>query len=156
MNLAGEFTVNAPRDAVFRALQDANSFIRFVDGVHDLKEIDSTHYEANFETTIAYMKFKFLVIVELARVQEPSEIEASIEGRPIGLIGRLSAKSLTVLKDEGSETKVTYSVDSALTGKLGSIGQPVLRAKAKQLEKQFAERLRAAFAPAAENMREAR
>jgi carbon monoxide dehydrogenase subunit G len=102
------------------------------------------------------MKFKFLVIVDLARVQEPSEIEAKIEGRPIGLIGRLSAKSLTVLKDAGYETKVTSSVDSALTGKLGSLGQPVLRAKAKQMEKQFAERLRAAFAPAAENEREAR
>ena len=33
--------------------------------------------------------------------------------------------------------------------KLGSLGQPVLRSKAKELERQFAERMRAAFAPAA-------
>jgi hypothetical protein len=36
-------------------------------------------------------------------------------------------------------------VDAALTGKLGSLGQPVLRAKAKEMERQFAERIRAAF-----------
>ena len=33
-----------------------------------------------------------------------------------------------------------------LTGKLGSIGEPVLKAKAKDMEKQFTQRLLAAFA----------
>jgi carbon monoxide dehydrogenase subunit G len=45
-----------------------------------------------------------------------------------------------------SKTKINYSVESSLTGKPGSIGQPVLRSKAKAMERQFAERLRAAFA----------
>ena len=134
MNVSGEFTVNAPRDVVFKTLRDAQSFVRFVDGVHDLKEIDPTHYEAVFET------------VEVTRVEEPSEIEAKIEGTPLGVVGRLTAKSITKLEDVGNETKVTYSVESTLAGKLGSIGQPVLRSKAKDMEKQFALRLRAAYA----------
>jgi carbon monoxide dehydrogenase subunit G len=33
-----------------------------------------------------------------------------------------------------------------LTGKLGSLGQPVLKSKAREMEKQFAARLAAAFA----------
>jgi carbon monoxide dehydrogenase subunit G len=41
---------------------------------------------------------------------------------------------------------VSYSIDSTLAGKLGSIGQPVLKSKAKDMEKKFTERLRAAFA----------
>jgi uncharacterized protein len=41
---------------------------------------------------------------------------------------------------------VSYEVDAALTGKLGSLGQPVLRAKAKEMERRFTERMRAAFA----------
>ena len=49
---------------------------------------------------------------------------------------------------------MSYSVESTLAGKLGSIGQPVLRAKAKDMEKQFANRLRAAFAPAAPEERD--
>jgi uncharacterized protein len=146
MNVSGEFTVNAPRDVVFRTLREANSFMRFVDGVHDLKEIDPTHYEAVFETQVAYLKFKFNVTVEVTRTEEPSEIEAKIEGTPLGVVGRLTAKSITRLEDAGTETKINYSVESTLTGKLGSIGQPVLRSKAKAMERQFAERLRAAFA----------
>jgi uncharacterized protein len=143
MKVTGGFTVNAPRDVVYR---DATLFVQFVDGVDELKEIDSNRYEALFETKVAYLKFKFRVIVELTRVNEPSEIEARIEGAPLGVVGRLTAISSTKLEEAGSETEVTYTVDSVLAGKLGSIGQPVLRAKAKEMEKQFAVRLRAAFA----------
>jgi carbon monoxide dehydrogenase subunit G len=146
MNVSGEFTVNAPRETVFASLRDARSFVRFVDGVRDLKEIDPTHYEATFETKVAYMKFKFAVTVEITRVEEPSAIEARIEGTPLGVVGRLTAKSVTRLEDAGNETKVSYSVESTLAGKLGSIGAPVLRAKAKDMEKEFAKRLSAAFA----------
>lgn len=149
MNVSGEFTVKAPRAAVFAALRDAQSFVRFVDGVHDLKEIDPTHYEATFETKVAYMKFKFAVTVEVTRIEEPSAIEAKIEGTPLGVVGRLTAKSITRLEDAGAETKVSYSVESTLAGKLGSIGAPVLRSKAKDMEKEFAKRLSAAFAPGA-------
>ena len=86
MNVSGEFTVNAPRDGVFRTLRDPSSFVRFVDGVSDLKEIDPTHYEAVFETKVAYLKFKFAVTVEVTRMDEPSVIEAKIEGTPLGAL----------------------------------------------------------------------
>jgi hypothetical protein len=51
---------------------------------------------------------------------------------------------------------VTYSVDATLAGKLGSIGQGVLHAKAKDMEMEFAERSRAAFVPVATGTAEAR
>ena len=146
MNVSGEFTVGAPRQQVFAALRDAQSFVRFVDGVRDLTEIDPTHYAATFETKVAYLKFKFAVTVEITRIEEPSILEAKIEGTPFGVVGRLTAKSHTKLEDAGDQTKVTYSVESTLAGKLGSLGQPVLRAKAKEMEKEFAKRLSAAFA----------
>ena len=50
------------------------------------------------------------------------------------------------LREAGDETVIAYSIDSMLAGKLGSIGQPVLKAKAKEMEKKFTERLRAEFA----------
>ena len=42
------------------------------------------------------------------------------------------------MTEAGDETKVVYAVESTLAGKLGSIGQPVLRSKAKDMEKVFA------------------
>ncbi|MFL5041907.1 MAG: CoxG family protein [Xanthobacteraceae bacterium] len=148
MKLTGEIIVRAPREKVFAALRDARFFVSCIDGVHDLNEIDETHYTAVFETKVAYLKFKFNVTVELTRVEPPDQIEAKVEGVPLGVVGRLTARSLTRLVEAGDETKVQYESESTLAGKLGSIGQPVLRAKAKQMEKQFASRLQAAFAPA--------
>ncbi len=131
---------------MFKALSDAPFFASCIEGVRDLKEIDATHYDAVLETRIAYMRFNFKVAVEMSRISPPQEIEAKIEGTPLGMVGRLTATATTRLVDAGGETIIRYSIDATLTGKLGSMGQPVLKAKAKEMEKQFTQRLAAAFA----------
>jgi uncharacterized protein len=146
MQFRGEISVAAPRDAVYAKVRDARFFASCVEGVQDLKEIDADHYTAVLDTRVAYLKFKFNVAVEVVRADPPHEIEAKIEGTPLGIVGRLTARSLTRLAEESGGTKVSYEIDAALTGKLGSLGQPVLRAKAKEMERMFAERMRAAFA----------
>jgi hypothetical protein len=145
MKIAGELSVRAPRQEVFDALKDARFFASCVDGVSELTEIDQTHYAAMFETKIAYMKFKFNVTVEMTKAEPPDLIEGKVEGKPMGLVGRLTATAMTRLTEDGDSTKIAYEIDSALTGKLGAMGQPVLKAKAKEMEKQFAERLRKKF-----------
>jgi len=145
MKITGELSVRAPRQKVFDALKDAHFFASCVDGVRELTEIDATHYAAVFETKLAYMKFKFNVTVEMTKAEPPDLIEGKVEGKPMGLVGRLTATAMTRLTEDGDSTKIAYEIDSALTGKLGAMGQPVLKAKAKEMEKQFAERLRTKF-----------
>ncbi len=146
MNIAGEITVAAPREAVFKALSDAPFFASCIEGVRDLNAIDASRYDAVLETRIAYMRFKFKVGVEMTKLTPPEEIEAKVEGAPLGMVGRLTATASTRLAEQGGQTVIRYAIDATLTGKLGSMGQPVLKAKAKEMEKQFTERLVAAFA----------
>ena len=146
MKFSGELTVKAPRAGVYKAVRDARFFASCVDGVSELVETAPDTYAALFETKVAYMKFKFKVTVEVVRADEPNEIEAKVEGAPLGIVGRLTATALTRLTEEGDATKIAYDVETALTGKLGSLGQPVLRSKAKEMERQFAARLGSAFA----------
>lgn len=149
MKFSGEIAVAAPRDAVFAKLQDIHFFASCIDGVRDLVPLDEKRFDAVLETKVAYMTFKFKVTVELTEVVAPQLISAKIEGAPMGLVGRLTATSSTRLSESAGGTVIHYEIDTALTGKLGSIGQPVLKAKAKDMEKQFAKNLGAAFAPAA-------
>lgn len=146
MNVSGEITVPASRETVFNAIQNAPFFASCIEGVRDLQEIDATHYDAVLETRVAYLKFKFKVSVEVTRISPPDEIEAKIEGTPLGIVGRFTANSVTRLSEAEGQTRVSYSIDATLTGKLGSIGQPVLKSKAKEMEKKFADNIRAAFA----------
>jgi uncharacterized protein len=150
MKFSGELTVKAPRADVYKAVRDARFFASCVEGVSELTETAPDTYAAIFETKVAYMKFKFKVSVAVVRAEAPHEIEAKVEGAPLGIVGRLTATALTRLTEAGEETKIDYDIEAALTGKLGSLGQPVLRAKAKEMERQFAARLAASFAaPAA-------
>jgi uncharacterized protein len=143
MKFDGEITVPGRRDTVFDKIQDARTFASCVDGVSDLAALDGNRYTAILETKIAYLRFKFKTTVEVLRLERPGLIEARIEGTPLGFVGRLSATSLTTLEEVGGgDTRIRYNVDVALTGKLGSMGQPVLRSKAKEMEKSFAENLR--------------
>jgi carbon monoxide dehydrogenase subunit G len=145
VKIAGELSVRAPREAVFDALKDARFFASCVEGVSELTEIDATHYSAIFETKIAYLKFKFSVTVEMTKAEPPDTIEGKVEGKSLGLVGRLAATAATTLIADGDETRIRYAIDSSLTGKLGSMGEPVMRSKAKEMEKQFAARLKARF-----------
>lgn len=149
MKFSGEIAVAAPREAVFAKLQDIHFFASCIDGVRDLVPLDDKRFDAVLETKVAYMTFKFKVTVELTEVTAPELIAAKIEGAPMGLVGRLTAASSTRLSESAGGTTIHYEIDTALTGKLGSIGQPVLKAKAKDMEKQFAKNLGAAFAPGA-------
>jgi carbon monoxide dehydrogenase subunit G len=154
MKFTGDIRMEAPREAVFAKVRDARFFASCIDGVENLTELDPDHYTAVLETKVAYLKFKFNVAVEVVRVDAPREIEARIEGTPLGIVGRLTASSVTRLADDNGGTKVSYEIEAALTGKLGSLGQPVLRAKAKEMERLFTERMRAAFAaPASDQAR---
>ena len=149
MKFSGELTVKAPRTEVYKAVRDARFFASCVEGVSELTQTAPDTYAAVFETKVAYMTFKFKVTVEVVRADPPNEIEAKVEGTPLGIVGRLTATSLTRLTEEDDATKIAYDVEAVLTGKLGSLGQPVLRSKAKDLERHFATRLAAAFAPRA-------
>jgi uncharacterized protein len=148
MKFSGDIAIAASRDAVFAKVGDPQFFASCVEGLRNLTEVDSSHYTAVMETKIAYLKFRFDVAVEVLRIDPPHEIEAKIEGTPNGVVGRLSARSLARIAEENGTTRVSYEIDAALTGKLGSLGQPVLRAKMKEMEREFAKRVRAAFAAA--------
>lgn len=150
MIVTGEITLPGPRETVFKVLQDAPFFASCVEGVRDLVETGADRYDAVMETKVGFMKFTFKVSVEVTALSPPGRIEARIEGTPLGIVGRLSAVSVTELFEAGDETLVKYAIDASLTGRLGSMGQPVLKAKAREMEQKFAAKMRAAFAgPAA-------
>jgi uncharacterized protein len=141
MKFQGEISVPAPREAVFDKINDPIFFASCIEGVHDMTEIDPQHFTATLETRIAYIKFKFAVTVEVVDRERPVRVVARAEGTPHGIVGRLSSTSTA------TGTKVAYEIDASLTGKLGSIGQPVMKSKAKEMERQFTKAIAAAFDP---------
>lgn len=145
MNFQGELSVKAPREQVFEKLKDAHFFASCVEGVRDLNELSPNRYSAIFVTKLAYINFKFAVEVEMTRIESPNRIEAKVEGKPLGIVGRLSATASTTLAEKADETLISYNIDATLAGRLGAVGQPVMKSKAKEMELMFVKNVRAAF-----------
>src|SRR5256885_5289356 len=145
MQFTGEIHVPAPRESVFDRLRDAQFFASCVEGVGDLTENGTDQYSAKLTTKIAYLRFEFDISVRIIRAERPDAIEAKIEGKPHGVVGRLSATSSANFAEDGNGTKVRYQIEASVTGRLGSIGQPVLKSKAKEMERQFVDNVRRAF-----------
>lgn len=147
MKFNGEIKVNAAREDVFERLNDARFFASCLEGVSNLEQVGPRRFTAVLENRVAYIKVKFQVTVEITESESPSLIVAKTEGEPVGMVGRLLATSRAELREVEGQTVVDYEIDLSLAGKLGSIGQPVLRSRAREMERQFAASLIAAFEP---------
>jgi len=97
-------------------LCDARFFASCIEGVGELTQISENSYTAILETKVAYLQFKFKITVQLVRIEPPSRIEAKIEGTPLGIVGHLTAATVTTLAEAGEQTVISYTMDMALTG----------------------------------------
>jgi carbon monoxide dehydrogenase subunit G len=147
MHLEGNIEVQAKKIDVFNRLNDVHFFASCIEGVTNLQEIEKNKYTATLETKVAYIRIKFEILVEISQSIPTDKIIAKSEGKPMGIVGRLTAISTANLSEANGITKIDYSIDLAITGKLGSLGQPVIRSKAKELEHQFAKNINLAFQP---------
>ena len=141
MELKGNLFINANRTKVFDAIRDPHVMVGCIEGVSDLEAIDESHFRASMQTRVGFMRLNFKIDVELLEVIAHERVRLQIQGRSIGLVGRLRATSDTTLSDSGDGTILNYLTELVFTGKLGSIGQAAIKAKSSELEKQFAHNL---------------
>lgn len=146
LKTGGEFTVAVPQERAFAFLSDPFAIAACIPGCSDLREVAPGKYAAKLTNKVGPISIAFDVTVELTKIEPPSEIDAVVSGNASSLGGRLTATATVRLEAVGpAETKVSYTVDLGLTGRLGGIGQPVFRAKSDELSKKFGANVRAAL-----------
>jgi carbon monoxide dehydrogenase subunit G len=144
LQTGGSFEVAVPQDQTFAFINDPHMLATCIPGCSDLKDLGDNRYGAKLTNRVGPISLTFDVVVELTKVEAPSAIDASVSGNAAG--GRLTATATVRLAAiDGDHTKVTYTVDLGLTGKLGGIGQPVFRSKSDELSKKFGANVRAAL-----------
>ena len=140
MQTGGNFTVAVPQDRAFAFISDPFKIATCIPGCSGLREVSPGKYAAKLTNRVGPIS----IAVELTKVEAPSAIDAVVSGNAAG--GRLTATATVRLEPvDAANTKVSYTVDLGLTGKLGGIGQPVFRAKSDELSKKFGANVRAAL-----------
>jgi carbon monoxide dehydrogenase subunit G len=139
MLIEEKFTVKAPREKVWAFLMDPKSLAPCVPGCEKVKAVDDKNFLVTVKVKIAFVSLAFDMKVEITEMSPPAHLETSAAGEETSMTSNIKAKNvidLTSLSDR--ETEVSYRSDVSLFGKLGTMGQSVVKGKAKQVGKEFA------------------
>jgi uncharacterized protein len=126
MNVSGERTFAAPRDAVWKVLNDPAAMAKTMPGVESFDVHDAENWTANVKIPLGLGGLKMKVDMHKIEEREPEFAKLKIKGHGVGAM--LSMETSFELSDAGgSGTAMKWNADVRIAGPVGSMGQRVLQ-----------------------------
>ena len=126
MRVAGERGFEAPREAVWRVLNDPASMAKTMPGVESFDVHDDRHWTANVKIPLGLGGLKMKVDMEKVEEREPEFAKMAIKGQGVGAMMNMET-SFTLGDADGGGTSMAWSADVHILGPVGSMGQRVLQ-----------------------------
>jgi carbon monoxide dehydrogenase subunit G len=123
----GERGFEAPREAVWRVLNDPAAMAATMPGVESFDVQDERRWRANVKIPLGLGTLGMTMDMEKTEEREPEFASLAIKGNGVGAI--LSMTTAFMLSDAsaGAETKMKWEADVRIAGPVGSMGQRVLQ-----------------------------
>ena len=125
MRVAGERAFTAPREAVWRVLNDPASMAAMMPGVESFDVQDDRHWKANVKIPLGLGALGMTMDMEKIEEREPEFARLAIKGNGVGAI--LSMNTAFNLSEEDGGTKMDWEAEVRIAGPVGSMGQRVLQ-----------------------------
>jgi carbon monoxide dehydrogenase subunit G len=136
MEMTGEYIVPAPRAAVWAALNDVDVLRAAIPGCESIKQVSPTQIEATVQAKVGPVKAAFTGLVTLSDLDPPNGYTIRGEGRG-GAAGFAKGGATVRLSDAPGGTRLGYTVDASVGGKLAQLGSRLIDATAKKLADEF-------------------
>ncbi|HMN85785.1 MAG TPA: carbon monoxide dehydrogenase subunit G [Bauldia sp.] len=154
MEMTGEYRIPAPRERVWAALNDPALLKECIPGCQSLEGTTETGMTATVQAKVGPVRATFNGQVTFSNIDPPNGYTITGEGKG-GIAGFAKGGADVKLADDPVGTLLTYKASAQVGGKLAQVGARLIDATAKQMADQFfgnfAERLGAAAAPAADD-----
>lgn len=144
MELIGEQIINASRAQVWNAINDPDILQRCVPGCESIKALSDTQREATVMLKMGPVRARFSGQILLSDINEPSSCRLTFEGTG-GAAGFAKGHSEVTLLEEGTQTRLRYTVSASVGGKLGQIGGRLIDSAARKIADEFFTALDAAL-----------
>lgn len=148
MRICSSFTIPAAPEEVFDRFLDQDIMRSCIPGCNELERLDEVHYRGQLVNEVAHVRFNARFAAEIVELERPRRVRAVLTGedRRLGSSLKLSA-SLGVESAGETDSAVSYEMDLALWGKLGRLGEPVIRRRSTEVERDFVAAFKSAFSP---------
>ena len=137
MDMTGEHLIPAPRETVWRALNDPELLKRAIPGCEEVVKLSDTEFTAKVTSKIGPVSAKFAGKVTLSDLDPPNGYRIVGEGEG-GIAGFAKGGAKVMLEDaEGGQTLLRYEVDAQVGGKLMQLGSRLIDSVSKKLADEF-------------------
>lgn len=144
------FEVQAPAGAVWDFLLDPARLAPCIPGCSNLEVIDDRTYRLDLTVKVGFLSTTQRVVVKVLQADPPRRLVAEGRGEDARLGSHVELRSTLELEPAGpGATAVQYRSDVKVLGRLGSVGDAVMRATAGTLARRFAGQVRSAIEGAA-------
>ena len=144
MELNGERTLAADRDAVWQALNDPEILRQCILGCEEIERLSDDEMDAKVTAKFGPVKAKFAANIQLQEVNPPESYRLVGEGKG-GVAGFAKGHADVRLEAITSEsgapaTQLTYTADMQVGGKLAQVGSRLVSGTSNKIINTFFER----------------
>ncbi len=140
MDISGEYRIAAPRDSVWRGLNDAATLQAAIPGCESLEKLSDTEFVAKVATRIGPVSARFSGKVTLSDLDPPNGYRITGEGQG-GAAGFAKGAARVTLADDGAGgTVLRYEADASVGGKIAQIGSRLVQGAAQKTADEFFSR----------------
>lgn len=137
MDLTGEYRIPAPREQVWRALNDAEVLRQAIPGCEEIVKVSDTEFTAKVAVKLGPVSARFGGKVTLSDLDPPNGYRISGEGQGGAAGFAKGAATVKLAPAEGNATLLSYAVEASVGGKLAQIGSRLIDGSARKLADQF-------------------
>ena len=147
MKFSYDVTVDAPQDRVWAILSDVPQAASLVPGVESVEEQPDGTYLGAVRVRVGPIGFTLTGRVEVEQDREAGtwRLRARADDRRVGA-GVSSAVETVISELSPGQTQMRVGADVSFSGRLGQLGQPLIKKKADDMVQEFAEGLKRAVA----------
>jgi carbon monoxide dehydrogenase subunit G len=137
MEMSNTRIVPAPRDRVWRALNDPDTLKASVPGCESLERVDGDSYRATVAAKVGPVSARFVGKLTLLDIDVPNGYRLKFEGQG-GAAGFANGEAKVTLTDApDNQTSLSYAVKAQVGGKLAQIGNRLVDGAAAKLADDF-------------------
>jgi carbon monoxide dehydrogenase subunit G len=142
MRFEHQFTVPTTRAALWAALQDFPRVASCIPGAEEVRPGENGDYQGSLRVTIGPMGVTLTGSVTVAQEEAAGRwrMTAQAQDRKVGGGARAIIEAALVEVDS-RQTSLKITADVQLMGRLGELGQPLIKRKANAIFKEFGENL---------------
>ncbi|MGQ9547982.1 MAG: SRPBCC family protein [Roseiflexus sp.] len=131
MKISGNYTIDAPRDVVWEALNDIEVLARCVPGCERLEQIGDNEYEGTIKIGIQAIRGVYSGRIRIEDIDPPNHYKLIASGKSAN--GVVDGVGTVDLVAQDGKTLLMYGGEAQVGGTLASVGQRLIEGASRQL-----------------------